>query len=623
MKQNKTVFVSFPAVRFLLTSTLVTCAALVFLLVFSGLSSGTREHDIYFKDTAHELNVYRIYGQEPGPTLLIIGGIHDEPSGYLTADQYVDILLKKGNLIVVPRANFQTIIEDEQRALGNMNRLFDLEDLRFENDHPMEIVAILKGLISESDYLLNLHDGWGFFRPEFIDDMHNPERHGQSIIADTDVYEAPGTGKILPLREIAEKICKVVNAEITDEKHIFRFNNHDTFSEVTRHIEQRKSATFYALFHHYIPAFGIETSKNIGDPALKVRYQTIIINAFMDEFGIVRDVENISLPEPSLKFVTFSVNDTQPQVCINKGTITIQSGDKILVEHIEANYERGLSADIVNYGSANDMDKPVVVYDNTSILIKKDGSPCGELNVDISDDASIYPVVRFGVQHEPRVESFIVEVNGFTQHIKTGGILTVMKGDVIRLIDTSPALEIFSDAKLNFFGYWSKNLTLNNGDDRNVEINTETDLEPAFSMRKGAEYYVRLERENKPKNDIIAQMRIRLVEPGLKHLLLRFDNGNMGYLQQDKTYLCTGEKSFEIIHVETNIPNNDCVSVDVKGFVGSLNGNDINIPIDLYSELLPEYSLDSWGRLFEIEVTYHGKLIGQAYLHLNVKPKNN
>lgn len=623
MKQNNTVFVSFPAVRFFLTLTVVTSAALVFLLVFSGLSPGTREHEIHFKDTAHELNVYRIYGQEPGPTLLIIGGIHNEPSGYLTADQYVDILLKKGNLIVVPRANFQTIIEDERCALGDMNRLFDLEDLRFENDHSMEIVTILKELISESDYLINLHDGWGFFRPEFIDDMHNPDRHGQSIITDIDVYEVPGTGKILPLQEIAEKICKVVNAEISNEKHIFRFNNHDTFSETTRHIEQRKSATFYALSHHHIPAFGIETSKDITDRALKVRYQTMIINAFMDEFGIVRDVENVSLPEPSLKFVAFSINGNQPQVCPDNGIITIRAGDKIIVEHIVANYERGLSADIVNYGSANDIGKPVVVYDNTSILIKKDGLPCGRLNVEISDDAPVYPVARIGIQPEPRVESFIVEVNGFPQHIKADGTLTVMKGDVICLIDTSPALEVFPDLKLNFFGYWSKNVTWNNGDDQNVEINTATDLDPGFSMRKGTEYEVRLERENEPKNDIVAQMRIRLVEPGLKHLILLFDNGNMGYLQRGRTYSCKSEKSFEIIHVETNIPNNDGVSVNVIGFVGGPNGNDVNMPIDLYSELLQEYSLDKWGRLFKIEVTYRGNLIGEAYLHLNVKPKNN
>ena len=64
-------------------------------------------HDVYFKNTDYELNVYKIYGAEKGKTMMIIGGIQgDEPGGYIAADLYADMALKKGNLIVVPRANF-------------------------------------------------------------------------------------------------------------------------------------------------------------------------------------------------------------------------------------------------------------------------------------------------------------------------------------------------------------------------------------------------------------------------------------------------------------------------------------------------------------------------------------
>ncbi len=83
--------------------------------------------------------------------------------------------------MVVPRANFQTIIEDVRSVLGDMNQLFNLDEPRFENDHAMEIVEILKGLIAESDMMLNLHDGWGSYRDDYIDEMHNPLRLGQSI----------------------------------------------------------------------------------------------------------------------------------------------------------------------------------------------------------------------------------------------------------------------------------------------------------------------------------------------------------------------------------------------------------------------------------------------------------
>ncbi len=51
--------------------------------------------------------MYTIKGSEPGPTLLLMGGIQgDEPGGYLAADLYPDLSLKKETMIVVPRANF-------------------------------------------------------------------------------------------------------------------------------------------------------------------------------------------------------------------------------------------------------------------------------------------------------------------------------------------------------------------------------------------------------------------------------------------------------------------------------------------------------------------------------------
>ena len=72
-----------------------------------------------------------------------------------------------------------------------------------------KIVTKLKELISESDYLLNLHDGSGYYYPEYIDKWRNPSRFGQSVIADCREYRIPGTGRVIRLEEIANKFCKV------------------------------------------------------------------------------------------------------------------------------------------------------------------------------------------------------------------------------------------------------------------------------------------------------------------------------------------------------------------------------------------------------------------------------
>jgi hypothetical protein len=275
---------------------------------------------------------------EKGKTLLIIGGIQgNEPGGYLAADLYVDMSLRKGNLIVVPRANFHSILRNQRGVNGDMNRKF--ADFS-EKDSDNKIVNVLRELIAESDYLLNLHDGSGFYSEKWESDIRNPKRYGQSIIADCDTYYTKKKN-ILYLGDLARKVCKTVNAQIKNKDYHFRFNDHRTSKPDTVHAEQRKSATYYALTHHEIPAFGIETSKSIPSNKLRVKFQTMIINAFMKEFNIIPEHPRIYLDPPTLKYLIVTVNKTHPLVVYDKQNLFVNKGDYIEVSHIEANYERG------------------------------------------------------------------------------------------------------------------------------------------------------------------------------------------------------------------------------------------------------------------------------------------
>src|SRR3989338_11250193 len=178
------------------------------------------EHEVYFKNTEYELNVYKIYGTEPGKTLMIIGGIQgDEPGGYLSADLYADMALRKGNLIVVPRANFFSIIEHKRAINWDMNRRFAIANSK--EYYEDKIVEILKGLISQSDFFLNLHEGSGFFRESYESGLKNPMRFGQSIIADADIYYSKEKGANIPLRGIAKKIADHVNKIIDNQQYHF------------------------------------------------------------------------------------------------------------------------------------------------------------------------------------------------------------------------------------------------------------------------------------------------------------------------------------------------------------------------------------------------------------------
>src|SRR3990167_213274 len=203
----------------------------VFLIALSaGEGLCKTAHEVYFKDTDYELHIYKIHGTEPGKTLMIIGGIQgDEPGGYLSADLYADMALRKGNLIVVPRANFFSIIEHKRAINWDMNRRFiAINSKEYYED---KIVEILKGLMAQSDYLLNLHEGSGFFRETWESNLKNPLRFGQSIIADTDIYFSKEIGKEILLGDIARKIAHQVNEKIDNPEYHFRFNNHKTFEK--------------------------------------------------------------------------------------------------------------------------------------------------------------------------------------------------------------------------------------------------------------------------------------------------------------------------------------------------------------------------------------------------------
>ena len=298
------------------------------LFIFPAPALSKREHLVYFSNTAYELNIYKISGKRPGKTLMLIGGIQgNEPGGFLSADLYADMSLEKGNLIVVPRANFYSIILNQRGPHGDMNRKFSREDI--SDSMEGKIVTILKKLISESDYLLNLHDGAGYFYPKYINKWRNPMRFGQTIIADCQEYRIPGTNRVIKLGEMAQKVINEINPHIGHDLYKFHFMNTRTADKDSHHREQRMSATYYALTKHHIPAFGVETSKFLPSIDLKVRYHNLVINAFKKLFDIIPESPRLVLDKPLLKYLVVSINGQTPIVVKENQPLKLVAGDSI------------------------------------------------------------------------------------------------------------------------------------------------------------------------------------------------------------------------------------------------------------------------------------------------------
>lgn len=99
-------------------------------------------------------------------TVLIFGGIQgDEPGGFHAASLLLsDYNITKGKIIVAPNLAFDSIIKRSRGKNGDLNRKFASISPK---DPDYQTVKRIKELIllPEVSMVINLHDGWGFYKP--------------------------------------------------------------------------------------------------------------------------------------------------------------------------------------------------------------------------------------------------------------------------------------------------------------------------------------------------------------------------------------------------------------------------------------------------------------------------
>jgi hypothetical protein len=465
---------------------------ILFITVMSHSSASSQIiHEVFLPNTDHELNVYRIFGEEPGKTIMIIGGIQgDEPGSYLTADLYADIQLKKGNLIVVPRANFYSILLNRREGLtGDMNRKFG-KNGNIKKTLDEEIIVVLKHLIAESDLLLNLHEGSGFYSPTWISNMEHPKRYGQSIIYDAETYPLPNNQGELNLGGLARSVIERANSQRENERYHFRPNNHNTASDKTIHPEQRLSATYYALTQAHIPAFGVETSKSIKELATKISLHKLVINTFMEQMGIELDTPGLFLTKPELDYLLIKVNDGHSYAMPHGSTLNIKTGDEVLVTDIIANYKRGMVADIDGLGKRNDTHIPFRISQNTKIIVRKDSEECGWVELKVGETDIAAPVIATAPDpSQIKAEKLVINVNDTIKTLDAGETMKVARESrlILKGIRTNiPSLD--SEVFINFKGF-APPKSVNDGNDLDYPIYTNQDLWPRYSVNKKGRLY--------------------------------------------------------------------------------------------------------------------------------------
>ncbi|MDR3641027.1 MAG: M99 family carboxypeptidase catalytic domain-containing protein [Humidesulfovibrio sp.] len=261
-------------------------------LLLGWATAAHAEMQTFFPGTQYALDVYYLQGEKPGPTIMIQGGIQgDEYCGYLTAQLLTRAKVTRGALIIVPRANPPSVNIRKRVVNVDMNRRFDRDYNEFYEDH---LARLVRYLLGQSQGLIHLHEGSGFYNPVRLDDMHSPKRYGQSIVIDTAEY------KNVHLAQTVRQVLARLNDGLKPEKYRFKLFNQETFNDRSHYLEQRKSLTYYALSRLGIPALDIEVSKNLVGPFWsywKVSHQMQATVLFLRKFGVELEAPAVRLED--------------------------------------------------------------------------------------------------------------------------------------------------------------------------------------------------------------------------------------------------------------------------------------------------------------------------------------
>lgn len=213
-------------------------------------------------------------------TILIFGGMQgDEPGGFHAASLLIsDYNITKGKIIVAPNLAFDSIIKRARGVKGDLNRKFAKLD---KKDPDYETVQRIKELIllDEVGMVLNLHDGWGFYHPTFIDEMKNPKRWGNSSVIDTREINAT---KYKELESIAANTVEVLNSKLIDPKHKYHLKN--TKTKELEDTQMLKALTYFVISNNKA-AFANEASKNLP-VNLRTYYHLVAIENYFKTAGI-------------------------------------------------------------------------------------------------------------------------------------------------------------------------------------------------------------------------------------------------------------------------------------------------------------------------------------------------
>jgi len=248
----------------------VTRALVGVVLVAAGPSvyAETVRREVLMQGTRYQTGEWIKTGEQPGPVVMVIGGVHgDEPGGYMAADRLVKWRITKGTLAVIPEAHKEAIRRKVRGYPGNMNRMLP-GDPHGDDMHRLayaiwsQIKAVHPGL------LVTLHESRGFH-------AEDSSAFGQTLTHDFAV-----------INPLMQRAIARANPDIGPERDHFRIYIYPV----------ETCPTYVAWERLRIPATSIETAKPLPLEQ-RIEYQLMMLMGFFDEVGL--GYQPIGLPRLS------------------------------------------------------------------------------------------------------------------------------------------------------------------------------------------------------------------------------------------------------------------------------------------------------------------------------------
>ena len=275
---NKPIFIAWPSepsnnrsVQRFIISTVLWVGFTLQVVAVETLSSG-----VLAKGTQWETAFYRRDSGVVGPVVLVTGGIHgNEPAGARAAEQVRHWPIKKGRLIIVPRANIPGLkagsryLPSEPRSLRDLNRNFPMTDGE----------RLAKGVLAEAlwefvessrpDWLVDLHEGSDFHQ---IDS----KSVGSSII---DV-KGEAAESVVP------RMLEVVNAEISDPRKKLVRLRYPVNGSLARAAHERSKAVSMIL----------ETTSKDQPVSTRTRQHRLMVHTLLSQLGMIDGPAHLLVP---------------------------------------------------------------------------------------------------------------------------------------------------------------------------------------------------------------------------------------------------------------------------------------------------------------------------------------